>query len=87
MKTKLNELLECPCSFTYKLMEIAQLGLVYEVIEVVQCHALGDYLPQIKSSNKENYYSISIIITGTYLEQVEILYEEQGNIDNVCMVL
>lgn len=39
MKTKLNELLEFPCSFTYKVMGIAEPQLVDQVVEVVQRHA------------------------------------------------
>ena len=87
MKTKLDELLEFPCSFTYKVMGLAQPELVDRVIEVVQRHAPGDYSPQIKPSSKGNYHSISITITATHIEQVEILYEELGDIDIVRMVL
>jgi len=35
MKTKLNELLEFPCPFTYKVMGLAQPELVDQVVEVV----------------------------------------------------
>lgn len=87
MKTKLNELLEFPCAFTYKVMGLAQPELVDRVVEVVQRHAPGDYSPQIKPSSKGNYHSISITITATHVEQVEILYEELGEIDIVRMVL
>ena len=52
MKTKLNELLEFPCTFTYKVMGLAQPELVDQVIEVVQRHAPGDYSPQVKPSSK-----------------------------------
>lgn len=52
MKTKLNELLEFPCSFTYKVMGLAQPELVDQVVEVVQRHAPGDYNPQVKPSSK-----------------------------------
>lgn len=53
MKTKLNELLEFPCSFTYKVMGLAKPELVDLVVEVVQRHAPGDYTPQVKPSSKE----------------------------------
>ncbi|TKI05486.1 DUF493 family protein YbeD [Martelella alba] len=87
MKTKLNELLEFPCPFTYKVMGIARPELVDDVVEVVQRHAPGDYTPEVKPSSKGNYHSISITITATHIEQVEKLYEELGNIDRVRMVL
>lgn len=87
MKTKLNELLEFPCSFTYKVMGQAHPTLVDQVVEVVQRHAPGEYSPEVKPSSKGNYHSVSITITATHIEQVETLYEELGNIDIVRMVL
>lgn len=87
MKTKLNELLEFPCSFTYKVMGTAHPQLVDQVVEVVQRHAPGDYLPDVKPSSKGNYHSVSITITATHIEQVETLYEELGKIELVRMVL
>lgn len=87
MKTKLNELLEFPCPFTYKVMGIAEPQLVNQVVEVVQRHAPGDYTPEVKPSNKGNYHSVSITITATHIDQVETLYEELGNLELVRMVL
>ena len=86
-KTKLNELLEFPCSFTYKVMGLAQPELVDKVLNVVQKHAPGDYTPSVKPSSKGNYHSVSVTITATYIDQVETLYEELGAIDIVRMVL
>ena len=87
MKTNLKELLEFPCSFTYKVMGEAKTELVEQVVEVVQRHAPGDYTPQVKPSSKGNYHSVSITINATHIDQVEILYEELGNIEIVRMVL
>ncbi len=87
MKTKLNELLEFPCEFTYKVMGLAHPELVNQVVEVVQRHAPGDYSPQVKPSAKGNYHSVSITINATHIDQVETLYEELGGIENVKMVL
>ncbi|WP_145531637.1 DUF493 family protein YbeD [Yersinia kristensenii] len=87
MKTKLNELLEFPCPFTYKVMGIAEPQLINQVVEVVQRHAPGDYTPQVKPSSKGNYHSVSITITATHIDQVETLYEELGNLELVRMVL
>ena len=61
MKTKLNELLEFPTPFTYKVMGQALPELVDQVVEVVQRHAPGDYSPSVKPSSKGNYHSVSII--------------------------
>ncbi|EKT59467.1 DUF493 family protein YbeD [Providencia sneebia] len=87
MKTKLNELLEFPCSFTYKVMGVAEPELLDEVVEVVQRHAPGDYSPEVKPSSKGNYHSVSITINATHIDQVEKLYEELGALERVKMVL
>ncbi|XOD69942.1 MAG: DUF493 family protein YbeD [Sodalis sp. (in: enterobacteria)] len=87
MKTKLKEFLEFPCSFTYKVMGLAQPQLVNLVVEVVQRNIPGNYSLQVKSSNKGNYKSISITIIATNIEQIETVYEELSNIDIVRIVL
>ena len=87
MKTKLNELLEFPCSFTYKVMGHAKPELVDQVVEVIQRHAPGDYTPSVKPSSKGNYHSVSVTINATHIEQVETLYKELGKLELVRMVL
>ncbi len=87
MKTNLRELLEFPCSFTYKVMGLAKSELVDQVVEVVQRHIPGDYTPQVRASSKGNYCSISITVLATHIEQVEILYEELGHLELARMVL
>lgn len=87
MKTKLNELLEFPCSFTYKVMGHAKPELVDQVVEVIQRHAPGDYTPAVKPSSKGNYHSVSVTINATHIEQVETLYKELGDLELVRMVL
>ncbi|WP_428776266.1 DUF493 family protein YbeD [Vibrio sp.] len=84
---KLRDLLEFPCSFTYKVMGYAKPELPEKVVEVIQRHAPGDYSPSVKPSAKGNYHSVSITITATTIDQVEILYKELGEIDIVRMVL
>jgi len=53
MKTKLNELLEFPTPFTYKVMGQALPELVDQVVEVVQRHAPGDYSPTVETLYEE----------------------------------
>ncbi|UUM31207.1 DUF493 family protein YbeD [Vibrio japonicus] len=84
---KLKDLLEFPCSFTFKVMGHAKPELPEKVLEVIQRHAPGDYSPAIKPSAKGNYHSVSINITATSIVQVETLYKELGDIDIVRMVL
>lgn len=85
--TKLKDLLDFPCSFTYKVMGEAKPELVDKVITVIQRHAPGDYMPSIKPSSKGTYHSVSVTINATHIEQVESLYKELGEIDIVRMVL
>lgn len=87
MKTRLHELLEFPCSFTYKVMGVAKPELTDQIIEVVQRHVPGDYVPSVKPSSKGNFHSVSITITATNIEQIEKLYEELPKLELVRMVL
>lgn len=87
MKIKFNELFEFFIFFIYKVMGQVLFELVDQVVEVVQRYVLGDYILMVKLSSKGNYYLVFIIINVIYIEQVEILYEELGKIDIVCMVL
>lgn len=87
MKTKLNELLEFPCSFTYKIMGEAKPELVDKVIAVIQKHIPDDYTTEIKESSKGNYYSVSVTVRADHIDQIEILYKELAEIDIVKMVL
>ena len=87
MKTKLHELLEFPCSFTYKVMGLAKPELTEQIVEVVQRHVPGDYVPSVKPSSKGNFHSVSITITATNIEQIEKLYEELAKLELVRMVL
>lgn len=86
-KTKLDELLEFPCDFPYKVMGLAQADLQDKVLEVVQKHIPGDYVPTIKPSSKGNYHSVSITVRADNIEQIETLYKELAEIDIVRMVL
>ncbi|MEI8631828.1 DUF493 family protein YbeD [Vibrio sp. PP-XX7] len=84
---KLKDLLEFPCSFTYKVMGYAKPELPDRVLAVIQQHAPGDYHPTVKPSSKGNYHAVSVNITATSIEQVETLCKELAEIDIVRMVL
>ncbi|CAM4037332.1 DUF493 family protein YbeD [Vibrio neonatus] len=84
---KLKDLLEFPCKFTYKVMGYAKPELPDLVLEVIQRHAPGNYSPSITPSGKGTYNAISVTITATSIEQVEILYKELSDIEIVRVVL
>lgn len=87
MRTKLNELLEFPTPFTFKVMGVAEPELVEEVKTVIQRHLPGEYSPVVRPSSKGNYHSISVTIIATHIEQIENLYRELGDLARVRMVL
>ena len=69
MKTKLNELLEFPTPFTYKVMGQALPELVDQVVEVVQRHAPGDYTPTVKAkATTTRYLSLSTPLISSRLK-------------------
>lgn len=84
---KLKDLLEFPCQFTYKVVGYAKPELPDNVVDVIQRHAPGDYTPTVTASGKGTYNAVSITITATSIEQVDILYKELAEIDIVRMVL
>lgn len=87
MDTKFDELLEFPCDFPFKVVGKAAESLPANVVEVVQRHAPGDYSPTVKVSSKGSYHSVTIRVTVKDKEQIESLYKELAEIDQVLRVL
>lgn len=84
---KLKDLLEFPCSFTFKVVGAAREGLIDDVVSEVQKVVKGDYNPSLKESGKGTYHSVSITIQAENIEQVETLYTDLAKIEGVRMVL
>lgn len=84
---KLKDLLEFPCSFTFKVVGAKRDGLIDDVIAEVQKVVKGDYNPSVKESGKGTYHSVSITLKAENIEQVETLYTNLAKIDGVRMVL
>lgn len=87
METKFDELLEFPCAFPFKVVGNAHEELPANVVEVVQRHVAGDYTPTVKASSKGSYHSVTIRVTVSSKDQVEILYKELAEIEQVLRVL
>ncbi|WP_343126474.1 DUF493 family protein YbeD [Buchnera aphidicola] len=87
MQITLEKMLKFPCTFTYKVIGLSQPELTNNIIKVIQIHIPGDYIPQIKSSNKGTYLSISVTICAKNFQQIENLYNELSKIHLVRMVL
>lgn len=86
-QAKLKDLLEFPCSFTFKVVGASREGLIDDVVAEVQKVIKGDYNPTRKESGKGTYHSVSITVTAENIEQIETLYTDLAKIDGVKMVL
>ncbi|VFP82010.1 DUF493 family protein YbeD [Candidatus Erwinia haradaeae] len=86
MNTKLVDLLVFPASMTYKIIGIPKINFINQVIEVAQYHVPGDYSPTVLYSCRRKYCSISITIIVKNIHEVESLYNDLSDINNVRMV-
>lgn len=87
LDTKFDELLEFPCQQTFKIMGVAHDELTVRIVEVLQKIAPGDFAPRVKPSSKGNYHSVSLSVTVTSKDHMELVYTELSNIDLVRVVL
>lgn len=86
--TKFDEYLEFPCQFSFKVLGLAHEALVDQVMAVVRQHTdAGDYSPTVRPSTKGNYHSVSVSVTVTSKQHIELLYTELGKIELVRYVL
>lgn len=84
---KLKDLLEFPCSFTFKVVGANRPTLVDDVVATVQNVVKGDYRPTQQASSKGTYNSVSITLNAENIEQIETLYTDLAKIEGVRMVL
>lgn len=87
MQTKFDELLDFPCSLTFKVMGVTTDSLADDVVATVQKHAPGDYSPDHRPSSKGNYMTVSISVVVTSKEHIETLYTELSALEDVRYVL
>jgi uncharacterized protein len=87
MNTKFDELLEFPTVLNFKVMGVACDHLSDVVIAELQKHTPGDYSPTIKASSKGNYHALSIAVTVTSKEHIELIYSSLTAIEEVRYVL
>lgn len=87
MKTNFDELLEFPTVLNFKVMGIACDELPDLIIAELQRHTPGDYSPKIKPSSKGNYHSVSVAVTVTSKDHIELIYKTLNAIEHVRYVL
>lgn len=57
------------------------------IIEELQKHTPGDYSPSIRPSSKGNYHSVSVAVTVTSKDHIELIYKTLNDIEEVRYVL
>lgn len=87
LNTHFDQLLDFPCSQTFKVMGVADPQLPLDVIACLQKLAPGDYSPKVKASAKGNYHSISLAVRVTSKAHMESIYTELSKLDLVRYVL
>ncbi|WP_346766558.1 DUF493 family protein YbeD [Paraglaciecola sp. 20A4] len=87
MDTQFDKLLDFPCHQTFKILGVADESLPDHVVNCLQNHAPGDYLPRVKASSKGNYHSLSISVRVTSKDHMETIYTELSKLELVRMVL
>jgi len=87
LNTKFDELLDFPCSLSFKVMGVADPQLVPDVIRVIQKIAPGDYSPTVKPSSKGTYHSLSVPVIVTSKEHIEEIYKQLNELELVRFIL
>lgn len=87
LNTKFDELLEFPCSMSFKVMGVADPQLIPDVISAIQKIAPGDYAPTSKPSSKGNYQSLALPVIVNSKEQIEEIYNSLNKLDLVRFIL
>lgn len=87
LNTKFDELLEFPCSFTFKVMGVADEKLLPNVVTVIQGIAPGDYSPKVTPSSKGTYHSLTIPVIVNSKEQIEEIYSALNKLELVRYIL
>ncbi|SES86898.1 DUF493 family protein YbeD [Thalassotalea agarivorans] len=87
MQTKFDELLDFPTVLNFKIMGLAVDHLPDRIIEELQKHTPGDYSPSIRPSSKGNYHSVSVAVTVTSKDHIELIYKTLNDIEEVRYVL
>ncbi|RBW47786.1 hypothetical protein DS885_01090 [Psychromonas sp. B3M02] len=87
LNTKFDELLDFPCSFSFKVMGLADPQLIPDVVSVIQQIVPGDYAPTVKPSSKGTYHSLAIPVIVNSKEQIEDIYSALNKLDLVRYIL
>ncbi|MFV1973635.1 MAG: YbeD family protein [Thiohalobacterales bacterium] len=84
-----DSLFEFPCEFPIKAMGRAGCSLDLIVVEIVRRHApdISEGKVHTRESKQGNYTAITVIVTATSREQLDAIYQDLVDCDDVIMAL
>ena len=87
--TNEDTLLEFPCTFSVKSMGLANTGFDQVVVEIVRRHApdLGEGAVTTRNSKGEKYVSVTVTLTAQSKAQLDAIYQDLTNCEQVIMSL
>ena len=81
--------LQFPCEFPIKAMGKADCELDLTVVEIVRRHVpdLGEGAIRTRASGQGNYLSVTVVINATSRTQLDAIYQDLVDCDDVMMAL
>lgn len=81
--------LKFPCQFPIKAMGKSDCNLDLIVVEIVRRHApdLGEGAIKSRDSAQGNYTSVTVIVSATSREQLDAIYQDLVDCEDVIMAL
>jgi putative lipoic acid-binding regulatory protein len=84
-----DSLFEFPCEFPIKAMGRADSPLDIIVMEIVRRHVpdISEGKVHTRESKQGNYTAVTVIVTATSREQLDAIYQDLVDCDDVIMAL
>ena len=81
--------LRFPCEFPIKAMGRADCELDIQVVEIVRRHApeLSEGKIHTRNSKQGNYISVTVVVTATSRAQLDAIYQDLVDCEDVIMAL
>ncbi len=87
MSDSTDDLWNFPCNFPIKVMGVAKDQLLIDVLIVIQKHAPGDYIPEVKPSRTGKFHSITVNFMAQSKDQLDTIYRELNDLELVRVIL
>lgn len=84
-----ESLFEFPCEFPIKAMGKADCSLDMTVVEIVRRHApdISEGKIHTRNSKQGNYIAVTVVVTATSREQLDAIYQDLVDCEDVIMAL